>query len=134
MRKLALVVVPLLMGAAAPSPSFCERLAVPTGMKSVKSASPAAWEVNLLDGLGKALFGGSSVVAIRLEPGDDLDEDHRRRFEESCDSTAKGAFCRVEAPTTLVLTINGREVRQEALVGETATVTVAGSRIRCENN
>ena len=114
--------------------SFCERLAPALGMKHVKreaqSASAGTWEVNLLRGLGPALFGGSAVASFAVHPTVHSASEYQR-LEDSCLPASNGAVCRVMGPARLTVGLKGGKVEVDALPGEQAEVSMRTTVITC---
>lgn len=129
-------------------PGFCARMAAQFDMKAVREPSgKPAYEAKALKGLGVALFGGQTMVGMALGPlevdeasaPDDADTDddiaaasNPRRYADACKLTAGRAACDVTGPALFELTVGDHHAGIPAKRGETAVVSMAKNRIRCD--
>ncbi len=119
--------------AVEPVPGFCSRMAAQFQMKPVTQPSgKQAYEARALKGLGVALFGGSTMVGMRLNPSDDVDSGDTRRFVDACKLTAKRVGCVVTGPAVFEMMVGDNSAETEVKRGEAAEVSMAKNRIRCE--
>jgi hypothetical protein len=134
MRVMTLGLAALLLSAATEKPAtFCERLAPQLNMAPVASRQQATreWKVNLLSGLGPALFGGWTTASFAVRPIDSVSGEDYRRLEDSCNSTAKGAICDLEGPARLTVGTKKGEVTADLPAGERAIVEMRKTTIYC---
>lgn len=120
---------------AAGSDTFCQRLAPKLAMKqSLKSSGDASsreWKINLLGGLGPALFGGVATASFSVRPIDPATGAEYRRTDGACSTTDKGAVCNIEGPAHLTIRTKGGEVVTDALAGESAVIEMRKTTIYC---
>lgn len=141
MLRTLLVVSTLFLVAAAPdpaAPSFCTRLAPKLKMKPVSggnaaSSTPQGWKVNMLGGLGPALFGGSAMATFSVEPADNDESLDYSRFQNACKTNTKGISCTVNGPAELHVGTKNGEVVEEIRSGEQETVEMRGATIHCRD-
>lgn len=77
------------------------------------------------------LFGGTAVVSFAVRPIDASTGEDYRRLEGACDSTDKGAICRIEGPARLTLRAKEAEVVEDIHAGEYPTVEMRKSSLYC---
>lgn len=124
-------------GAFAEPETFCQRLASQLNMKQVdvrasQSAQPVKeWKVNLLGGLGPALFGGSVVMSFSVQALEDAEVSEHRRLQHACEQAGNEVACRVEGPATLIIGAGKGKVAVEAAQGERAQVGSRKTTIYC---
>lgn len=124
--------------AAAP-PSFCARLAPDLGMTPINptivdgARANDGWRLNLLKGLGPALFGGTATVGFSVQPVGDWNEAEFERLNKVCNPNGKGVLCTVEGPARFGVKTKRGEVKLDALPGERATVEMRGTSVFCRD-
>lgn len=135
-RIIVLGLISLLTTAAHDQPSsFCERLAPQLGMKPVPPSGKGAgteWKVNLLGGLGTALFGGSTSATFGVESTGPATVEEYQRLQQACVQTEKGGLrCDVDGPVRLTVGTPKGKVSVDAVAGERATVEMRKTSIFC---
>ncbi|MCC2980466.1 hypothetical protein [Sphingomonas sp. IC4-52] len=139
MKTIILSLALLLPAAAAPAvdsvAGFCTRMAAQHAMKPVSQPSgKPAYEARALKGLGVALFGGSTMVGMRLGPPDDAAAiGDPARFADACKLSAGRVACAVSGPAVFEMTVGDHAATTQAAAGEQAEVSMAKNRIRCED-
>lgn len=135
-RIIVLGIIGLLTTAAQDTPAtFCERLAPQLGMKPVPPSGKAAgseWKVNLLGGLGTALFGGTTSATFGVESTGTATVEEYERLQKACAQTEKGGLlCKVDGPMRLTVGTPKGKVSVDATAGERATVEMRKASIFC---
>ena len=117
---------------ASPSPpgvSFCARMAEAMEMKPMKETG--VWQLQTLGGLGAALFGGTSTMALAVRPVGNITQEELDRLDKSCEATSKGAFCNIEGPLEFRVKTRKGDATLIAEPKDRARVEITGTRIRC---
>jgi len=118
--------------AADPPPaSLCQRLAPQLGMTGDENdESGHQLSVNLLGGLGTALFGGSTSATFSLAmPGVTAGQGH-----SACLTNGKGGIlCKLSWPARLTIGTKRGEAVVSAALGERAEVEMRKSHIYCRD-
>lgn len=128
------IVVLLQSVATTPPTSFCQRLARDLTMKPAKPVTGIpAYEINTARGIGAALFGGTFMTAMGVEPVGEATVADYQRANEACDPMQNGAVCRIDGPIRFKLSTKSGQVTQVAASAERARVEVVGTRIRCQD-
>ena len=122
------------------SPSFCARLAPQLGMRPISATivddlmTNDGWRVNLLKGLAPALFGGTVMASFSVRPIREPMSAEYERLEKACDSTVKGAVCRIEGPARISVGTKSGKVSEDIREGEWATVEMRNTSITCRDD
>ncbi|PZQ61618.1 MAG: hypothetical protein DI544_02935 [Sphingomonas taxi] len=139
--KVALVMVVLAMSASvqaeqAPS-TACARLASQLKMKqgaAPRDGGKPEWSVDLLGGLGKALFGGAAASSMSVEPIADADALDYGAYTRSCVRERIEMACHVTGPARLVVATDKTEANLDLAAGETIDAGIRkGRRIYCRD-
>jgi hypothetical protein len=115
---------------AAPTPSFCERMAAELPMKEKRVAgSIRAFDMQTMTAARRLLIGGSTYFSMKLEPIDDTAQE-RQRMNRMCDTSP----CTMEGPLRFTLGLkDGTRHVFEARSGERMRVEMVGTRVRCSD-
>ena len=138
MRCAVVAVMALLPGVAmaAAEPNVCEALAPQIGLKRVELSKGAEswteWRAEMAT-LGHHLIGGAVVSRIGVEPADAATAtgDDYRRVRDMCETSKKGAECRLVGPVRINLVTRRGEATAIAPPGESASVGIRNTRIWC---
>ncbi len=133
----ALLLLPVAATAQVKEPasgSFCGRMAAQFEMKSVAPVNGRpAYEARALKGLGFALFGGSAMVTMMLKPPASGDIGDPARYGTACNAVANRLTCAVSGPALFEMSVKDQTAATEVRLGESAEVSMAKNRIRCED-
>lgn len=145
MRVGTMMAVVLTVASALPAhaegPSACARLAPQLKMKQVAvqpdGKTPGAaseWNVDLLGGLGKAMFGGTAASTMSVEAAPDSDEVDFSRYTRACVRERVDVACHVTGPARLVVATDKTEAAVDVAPGETIDAGIRkGRRIHCRD-
>lgn len=126
----------MLLGAASMAPAqtvapgACARLAPQLKMKQ----TAAGWDVDLLGGLGKALFGGSAASTMSVEPVADADAIDYGAYHRACVRERIDVACHVTGPARLVVATDKTEAAVDLTAGEEVDAGIRkGRHIYCRD-
>lgn len=116
-----------------PTGGFCARLANAIGIAEPASINGrTTWTATPLN-LGKRLFGGSVATAVTVSPVEIKTIEDVTRLSGMCKPGSKGAVCRLSGPVNFHLTWKGQQTVTPVHAGETALVSVFGTKTTCES-
>lgn len=120
------------------TPTACARLAPQLKMKQAattpRDQGAALWEVDLLGGLGKALFGGSAASTMSVEPLPDADLVEYGAYTRACVRQRIDVACHVTGPARLVVATDKTEAAVDLSTGEKVDAGIRkGRHIYCRD-
>lgn len=114
--------------------SFCARLANAIGIAEPASTNGrTTWTASPMN-LGKRLFGGSVATTVTVSSVEIKTLEDVTRLSGMCKQEGKGAVCRLSGPVNFHLTWKGQQTVTPVYAGETAAVSVFGTKTSCESN
>lgn len=114
--------------------SFCARLANAIGIAEPGSTNGrTTWTASPMS-LGKRLFGGSVATSVNVSPVEIRSIEDVTRLSGMCKQEGKGAVCRLSGPVNFHLTWKGQQTVTPVIAGETAVVSVFGTKTSCESD
>lgn len=134
MAAMFLLVMPTTAGQSGKAASTaCARLAPQLAMKEQVRGS-GEWRVDLLGGLGKALFGGSAASTMSVEPVADADAIDYGSYTRACTRQRIDVTCRVTGPARLVVATDKTEAHVDLAAGEKVDAGILkGRRVYCRD-
>lgn len=137
----AMLAAAAMIASAADSPpqSFCERLAPRMNMKLVatKAKRPGPtdpeWKIDMLGGLGPALFGGTAVVTFAVRPVDESQAAEFKRLETSCSPNSKGATCKIIGPARITISTKTGDTTADVAEDQHPVVEMRNTSIYCRD-
>lgn len=116
-----------LANAQQPAPAgVCAALAPQTGLKAQGDGS---WRVNMLGGVGAAVFGGSTGATFQVAPIDGSTAD--QHLEKACVQNGAEITCRVVGPARITIGTKRGNASADIKAGETAEVGMKGRYLTC---
>jgi hypothetical protein len=116
----------------------CARLAPQLKMKQAAaergSTAAGEWRVDLLGGLGKALFGGSAASTMSVEPVADADTLDYGAYTRACVRQRIDVACKVSGPARLIVATDKTEAGIDLAAGEKVDAGIRkGRHIYCRD-
>ena len=119
--------------ASATEPDFCARLATDLGIDEPADADGRTeWTANSLNFGQRFLWGGSSATSFGVDPPENPTVADYQRIAEYCETTKKGAICRLQGPLIFKLGFKGKEYMTPLIAGEEAVVRTNGTKTMCK--
>lgn len=104
----------------------CARLAPQTGLKLQRDGS---WRVNMLGGIGAALFGGSAGASFQVSPIEGSTPD--QALDKACQQTGQEIACHLTGPARITIGTKRGNASADLLAGETADIGMKGRHLTC---
>lgn len=116
----------------------CARLAPQLGLKQQVAKrgvdSPAPWRVNMLSGVGAALFGGSFGATFSVEPIEGVATAPGQNFNEMCKQEGGNMTCSLTGPLRVKIGTKAGEASTDLSATERAVVGVKGRHLTCQEH
>ena len=120
--------------ASAAEPDFCARLAADLGIdEPVAADGRTEWTANSLNFGQRFLWGGSAATSLGIDPPENPTVADYQRIAEYCETTKKGAICRLQGPLVFKLGFKGKEYNTPLMEGEEAVVRTNGTKTMCKS-
>ncbi len=104
----------------------CATLAQQTGLKRQDDGS---WRVNMLGGVGAALFGGTTGATFQVAPVEGSTAD--QALDKACVQQGAEIACRVTGPARITVGTKRGNATADIAAGEKATVGMKGRYLTC---
>lgn len=116
----------------------CARLAPQLGLKQQPTKrgmeGPAPWRVNMLSGVGAALFGGSFGATFSVEPIEGAAAVPGQNFNEMCKQEGGNMRCSLTGPLRVKIGTKAGEATTDLSASERAVVGIEGRHLTCQES